>query len=414
MRRKDDEQRSNAWPKQHQWETKHDSLPPAKAGDKKMGHTSNGSSLDYYNPDIVSVTDYYPFGMVSRSAYLNNLNLNYRYSFNGKENDKDVKGDGNQIDYGARIYDPRLGRFLSVDPISRSYPNESNYVFAGNSPIQFTDFNGYFKISPYFVKRYPTLARILQYYMPLLKYNPHVKEGWIRTIGFSSHAEGEKAFDEMVTYGSGPWVTPTRNGRELRDYMMGGLARFFEPTGDAGGWAEYPSDYVNNLAVTMYDLDKLEASVEKGNAYTIGQQMLIVSILVMHESSHWGKWKYNCCEVNDFRFEMGATFEQNAFGKRFSYQKPWIADCNLQAYNREDVKNYYRQEYGKYGSPTFGLTPNFFNDKSRFWKEAFSGPLKAGQRGDPTLLDNKDEKPYVPKNTYDTGGSKGRDNNYSY
>lgn len=37
----------------------------------------------------------------------------YRYGFNGKENDNEVKGEGNQQDYGMRIYDPRLGKFLS-------------------------------------------------------------------------------------------------------------------------------------------------------------------------------------------------------------------------------------------------------------------------------------------------------------
>ena len=46
----------------------------------------------------------------------------YRYGFNGKENDNEVKGEGNQQDYGMRIYDPRLGRFLSVDPLARDYP----------------------------------------------------------------------------------------------------------------------------------------------------------------------------------------------------------------------------------------------------------------------------------------------------
>ena len=44
----------------------------------------------------------------------------YRYGFNGKENDNDAKGTGNQQDYGMRIYDPRLGRFLSVDPDRKS------------------------------------------------------------------------------------------------------------------------------------------------------------------------------------------------------------------------------------------------------------------------------------------------------
>ena len=66
----------------------------------------------------------------------------YRYGFNGKENDNEVKGEGNQQDYGMRIYDPRLGRFLSVDPIAREYPFYSPYQFAGNKPIQAIDLDG--------------------------------------------------------------------------------------------------------------------------------------------------------------------------------------------------------------------------------------------------------------------------------
>ncbi len=50
-----------------------------------------------------------------------------RYGFNGKENDNEVKGEGNQQDYGMRIYDPRLVRFLSVDPLKADYPWNSPY-----------------------------------------------------------------------------------------------------------------------------------------------------------------------------------------------------------------------------------------------------------------------------------------------
>jgi RHS repeat-associated protein len=66
----------------------------------------------------------------------------YRYGFNGKEMDNEVKGEGNQQDYGMRIYDPRLGRFLSVDPLTPFYPWYTPYQFAGNKPIWCIDLDG--------------------------------------------------------------------------------------------------------------------------------------------------------------------------------------------------------------------------------------------------------------------------------
>ena len=62
-----------------------------------------------------------------------------RFGFNGKENDNKVKGTGNQQDYGMRIYDPRIGKFLSVDPLTRSYPMLTPYQFSSNTPIQAID-----------------------------------------------------------------------------------------------------------------------------------------------------------------------------------------------------------------------------------------------------------------------------------
>lgn len=66
----------------------------------------------------------------------------YRYGFNGKEKDNEVSGDGNQYDYGFRIYNPRLGRFLSVDPLAYSYPYYTPYQFAGNMPVAAIDLDG--------------------------------------------------------------------------------------------------------------------------------------------------------------------------------------------------------------------------------------------------------------------------------
>lgn len=66
----------------------------------------------------------------------------YRFGFNGMEKDDDIKGGGNSLDFGARIYDSRLGRFLSIDPQAIKYVGLTPYSFAGNSPIMFIDNNG--------------------------------------------------------------------------------------------------------------------------------------------------------------------------------------------------------------------------------------------------------------------------------
>ena len=66
----------------------------------------------------------------------------YRYRFNGKENDNEAKGEGGQIGFESRIYNPRTGRFLSVDPAFKDYESFSSYCFAANNPIRFIDVYG--------------------------------------------------------------------------------------------------------------------------------------------------------------------------------------------------------------------------------------------------------------------------------
>ena len=93
-----------------------------------------------YTADLKSSQDYYVFGMQMPGRTFNSTD--YRYGFNGKEKDDEVKGSGNSYDFGARIYDPRIGRFLSIDPLIKSYPWYTPYQFAGNSPISKIDQDG--------------------------------------------------------------------------------------------------------------------------------------------------------------------------------------------------------------------------------------------------------------------------------
>jgi RHS repeat-associated protein len=101
---------------------------------------ATNTTISYFTADIVSATDYYAFGAVMPDRSFNAVG--YRFGFNGKENDNEVKGNGNQQDYGMRIYDPRIGRFLSTDPLTNKYPFYTPFQFAGDDPINFVDVDG--------------------------------------------------------------------------------------------------------------------------------------------------------------------------------------------------------------------------------------------------------------------------------
>ncbi|RYE18735.1 MAG: hypothetical protein EOP51_21320, partial [Sphingobacteriales bacterium] len=116
----------------------------ATVSDKKTGvakPSPDQDQVDYYVGEVVSANDYYPFGMIQPGRTFS-AGSGYRYGFNGKENDKEVKGEGNQQDYGMRIYDGRIGKFLSVDPLEKEYPMLTPYQYASGNPIQNIDIDG--------------------------------------------------------------------------------------------------------------------------------------------------------------------------------------------------------------------------------------------------------------------------------
>ena len=66
----------------------------------------------------------------------------YGYGFNGMEKDDEVSGEGNSYTMEFRQYDPRLGGWLTLDPLVRSFPWQSPYVAFDNNPIYYTDPHG--------------------------------------------------------------------------------------------------------------------------------------------------------------------------------------------------------------------------------------------------------------------------------
>lgn len=130
------------------------------------GTQNNGYAFTDSHAEATAMYNYYAFGSpkpniydidannnVTTIAYTENYDsekpttamsgaFKYRFGFNGQEKDNEIKGTGNSLNYKARIQDTRLGRFLSVDPLTKSYPWYSPYQFAGNTPIVAIDMDG--------------------------------------------------------------------------------------------------------------------------------------------------------------------------------------------------------------------------------------------------------------------------------
>ena len=100
----------------------------------------------------------------------------YRYGFNGKEKDKDISS-LTDYNYGFRIYSSVLGKFLSVDPLTKKYPELTGYQFSSNSPIANVDLDG----------------KEAMYYRTVITFINHHK--WVNGLGDVTYETQEINYD---------------------------------------------------------------------------------------------------------------------------------------------------------------------------------------------------------------------------
>ncbi|QYS85979.1 RHS repeat-associated core domain-containing protein [Flavobacterium oreochromis] len=131
----------------------------------------------------------------------------YRYGFNGKEDDWQIKGEGNSYDFGARFYDSRIGRFLSLDPLQTKFANLSPYIYAANNPVSHIDQDGkYALFIHYMLTRYKLMksgisevvANLIAHYSSTYTNNPAS-----RSSTYEGALMGRVIVDKNVKYSQG-------------------------------------------------------------------------------------------------------------------------------------------------------------------------------------------------------------------
>jgi RHS repeat-associated protein len=99
------------------------------------------SARNYFTADVISYSDYHPFGMLMPNRYGDD-GESAKYGFQGQENDNEIAGQGNRVNYKYRMHDTRLGRFFATDPLTSNYPWNSPYAFSENRVIDGVELEG--------------------------------------------------------------------------------------------------------------------------------------------------------------------------------------------------------------------------------------------------------------------------------
>ncbi|MBQ1930304.1 MAG: RHS repeat-associated core domain-containing protein [Bacteroidales bacterium] len=159
--------------------------------------SGNTKTIHYHHKDhlgsVRAITDgsgstieqnaYYPFGGRHTFGQTYAQTTANRYKFNGKE--LQTIGGLDLLDYGARMYDTKIARWLVQDPLAEKYYPFSAYNYCVNNPVRFVDKDGKFVESgKEFEKRAYgidiSLHNYKKYYsekflVPHIKYNEYVK-----------------------------------------------------------------------------------------------------------------------------------------------------------------------------------------------------------------------------------------------
>jgi RHS repeat-associated protein len=235
----------------------------------------------------------------------------YRYGFNGKE--KEADGTTDNYDFGARIYDGRLGRWMAVDPKSYKYPTLSNYQFTSNSPIFLYDPNGLEIIIYYKGENNEVLS---------VPYTPGIKPAVNNDFVQKVHEACIYAMNS--TTGSSYWtlMSTAKNSATGQSQVVGIIQREIEPakadvTGPEfvpidNGVAPNPDKTKENIGTIHWDPDtEMQTVIDGESIESRSGGYQAPSTLLFHEICHALKHARNPKRSNELGTGVGTGKSSN-------------------------------------------------------------------------------------------------------
>ena len=183
----------------------------------------------------------------------------YQYKYNGKEWQDELGL--NLYDYGARNYDPALGRFFVLDLFSEQFVDRNPYHYVSNNPVNKVDVGGHLEIIVNDQKNYKKAINAINSALKEIHSNPVIMKGLQKYGNFS-----EQDVKELIsTAGSGIKVN------------------FIDTADNTYGWFE---SYDNNIYIEIALLDQINSSSTSEEAKQLGIYALLQ--LILHEAVHYG------------------------------------------------------------------------------------------------------------------------------
>ena len=255
-----------------------------------LGNTRVVAGLDATGrkAEAKQTNDYYPFGMQIANIPLASDNL---LKYNGKEL-QEYSINGTKLDwydYGARFYDPMLGRWHSVDPSAEMAYSWTPYRYGFNNPIRFLDADGRFELDN--AQQYSRLAHYLEYTIGDLLSNQRIMQG-LMGYGFSTYNQIASDFK----WEQGPKIVFVDN------LVCGGKS----------SWGCFDKNTPN----TLYIEKSLALQLESASPEDVDAVLLWLVSEILHEYVHLGDWRHNKKFHRWGDWCAGTAFEFWAYGSQ--------------------------------------------------------------------------------------------------